>query len=126
MKNKSDLTIKRELDNVYIDSSGKKHLNYTEALCAEAQIRVYKERKLQQKRKIMDIIELIMRMLKSENWGIYYKNQPIQPLEMQDGNALYKVNQVDECEIETRIEQALTKWKSSQSNSNQNENSTTG
>jgi len=74
----------------------------------------------------MDIIELVMRMLKSENWGVYYKNQPIQPLEMQDGNALYKVNQVDESEIETRIEQALTEWESSQSNSNQNENSTTG
>ena len=126
MKNNSDLKLQKELDNVYIDSSGKKHLDYTEALYAEIQLQVYEESKLQQQRKIMDIIELVMRMLKSENWGVYYKNQPIQPLEMQDGNALYKVNQVDESEIETRIEQALTEWESSQSNSNQNENSTTG
>ena len=97
-----------------------------EALCAETQIQVCKERKLQQKQRIMDIVELVMQTLKSENWGVFYKNQPIQPLEMQDGNALYKVNQVDECEIETRIEQALTKWESSQTNSNQNKNSTTG
>ena len=77
----------------------------------------------------MNIVELIMQVLKSENWGVFYKNQPIQPLEMQDGNALYKVNQVDECEIEKVIEQALTKdepWESSQTNSNQNKNSTTG
>ena len=47
----------------------------------------------------MDIIELVMKVLKSENWGVYYKNHPIQPLEMQDGNSLYKVNQVDECDI---------------------------
>tara|TARA_Y100000034_G_scaffold133037_1_gene197523 strand:- start:837 stop:1133 length:297 start_codon:yes stop_codon:yes gene_type:complete len=97
-----------------------------EALCAETQIQVCWERKLQQKQRIMDIVELVMQILKGENWGVFYKNQPIQPLEMQDGNSLYKVNQVDECEIETRIEQALTKWESSQNNSNQNENSTTG
>ena len=78
----------------------------------------------------MKTVELIMQILKSENWGVFYKNQPIQPLEMQDGNALYKVNQVDESEIETVIETALTKgtsWEeSSQIDSIQNKNSTTG
>ena len=100
-----------------------------EALCAQAQINSCRERKLQKKQRIMDTIELLMQVLKSENWGVFYKNQPIQPLEMQDGNALYKVNQVDEIEIETAIEQALTKekpWESSQTDSNQNKNSTTG
>ena len=126
MKNNNDLKLQKELDTVYIDSSGKKHLDHMEALCAETQIQACRERKLQQKQRIMDIVELVMQVLKSENWGVFYKNQPIQPLEMQDGNALYKVNQVDECEIETRIEQALTKWESTQNNSNQNENSTTG
>ena len=126
MKNNNDLKLVKELETVYIDSSGKKHLDHMEALCAETQIQVCRERKLQQKQRIMDIVELVMQILKGENWGVFYKNQPIQPLEMQDGNSLYKVNQVDECEIETRIEQALTKWESSQNNSNQNENSTTG
>ena len=100
-----------------------------DAMCAEAHIQMCVESKLQIKKKIMDTIELIMQVFKSENWGVYYKNQPIQPLEMQDGNALYKVNQVDESEIETAIEKALTKgksWESSQIDSNQNKNSTTG
>ena len=126
---KNDLKIKRELDTVYIDTGGTRHLDYMKALCAEAQINSCIERKLQKKQRIMDTVELIMQILKSENWGVFYKNQPIQPLEMQDGNALYKVNQVDECEIETAIEQALTKgesWESSQTDSNQNKNSTTG
>ena len=130
MNNNSDLKLKKELETVYIDSSGKKHLDYMEALCAETQIQMCKETKLQQKQRIMDIVELIMQVLKSENWGVYYKNQPMQPLEMQDGNALYKVNQVDECEIETVIEKALTKkdepWESSQTDSSQNTNSTNG
>ena len=130
LKKNNDLKIQRELDTVYIDSSGTKHLDYMKALCAEAQIESCRERKLQKKQRIMDIVELIMQVLKSENWGVFYKNQPIQPLEMQDGNALYKVNQVDECEIETAIEKASTKgnpWEeSSQIDSNQNKNSTTG
>ena len=126
MKNNNDLRLQKELDTVYIDSSGKKHLDYMKALCAEAQIQMCKERKLQQKKRIMDIVELIMQVLKGENWGVYYRNQPIQPLEMQDGNALYKVNQVDESQIETAIDEALTKWESSQTNSSQSNTSKTG
>ena len=129
MNKKNDLKLKSELDTVYIDSSGTKYLDYMQALCAESQIQQCVERKLKQKQRIMDIVELVMQILKSENWGVFYKNQPIQPLEMQDGNALYKVNQVDEEQIETAIEQALTKdkpWESSQTNLNQNKNSTTG
>ena len=126
MKNNNDLKLKKELEFVYIDSNGKKYLEYMEAQCAEAQIQMCIERKLQKKQMIMDTVELIMQVLKSENWGVYYKNQPMQPLEMQDGDALYKVNQVDESEIEAVIEQALTKWDTSQINSNQNKNSTTG
>ena len=127
--NNNDLKIKKELDTVYIDSGGTRHLDYMKALCAESQIQSGRDRKLQQRQRIMDIVELIMQVLKSENWGVYYKNQPMQPLEMQDGNAHYKINQVDECEIETALETALTKgesWETSQTDSNQNKNSTTG
>ena len=126
MKINSDLKLKKELETVYIDSSGKKHLNYMDALCAESQIQMCLERKLKQNQRIMDITELIMRVLKNENWGMFYKNQPMRNLETQDGGTLYEVNQVDECEIETIIHQTLTKWQSSQINSNQNKSSTTG
>ena len=131
--NDNDLKIKRELDTVYIDTSGNRHLDYMKALCAQAQIDLCIERKLHKKQRIMNIVELIIQILKSENWGVYYKNQPIQPLETQDGNALYRVNQVDESEVEKVAEEALeaelTKgnpWESSQTDSNQNKNSITG
>ncbi len=127
MKNDKNLRIKKELDAVYIDSSGKKHLDYMEARCAETQMLLCRERKLQQKQRIMNTTELIMQVLKSKNWGVYYKIQPIQPLETQDGSALYKVNQVDETEIEKVIEEALA-WGTQETNpiSNQSKNSTTG
>ena len=121
--------IQKELDVVYVDSGGTRHLDFMKALCAEAQIQTCKDRKLQIKKRIMDIVELIMQVLKSENWGVFYKNQPIQPLELQGGDSLYKVNQVDDSDIEQRIEDALTKgkaWEHSQTDSNQNKNSMTG
>ena len=130
LKINNDQKIQRELDTVYIDSSGGRHLTLMKALCSQAQIDACIDRKLQKKQRTMDTVELIMQILKSENWGIFYKNQPIQPLETQDGSALYKVNQVDESEIEKVVEAALTKgnpWEeSSQTDSNQNKNSTTG
>ena len=127
MNNNNDLKIKKELDTVYIDSGGTKHLDYMKALCAEAQIESCRQRKLEKKQRIMNTVELIIQVLESKNWGVYYRNQPIQPLETQDGSALYKVNQVDECEIEKVITEALT-WESNETNpiSNQNKNSTTG
>jgi len=98
-----------------------------EARCAESQILKCKERKLKQEQRIMETAELIMQVLKSKNWGVYYKSQPMQPLETQDGTALYKVNQVDEHEIEKVIEEALA-WGTQETNpiSNQSKNSTTG
>ena len=79
-----------------------------DALYAESELQSGIENKLSKEKKIMDTVELIMRILESQNWGIYYRNQPIQPLETQDGSALYKVNQVDDSEIEKVIKQSLT------------------
>ena len=79
-----------------------------DALYAESELRAGIENKLSKEKKIMDTTKLIMRILESQNWGIYYRNQPIQPLETQDGSALYKVNQVDDSEIEKVITQSLT------------------
>ena len=104
MNRNKKLKIKSELETVYIDSSGTRHIDYAKAMCAEAQIQLAKDAKFKQRQKIMKIVELIMQILESENWGVYYKNQPIQPLEMQDGNSLYQVNRVAESEIENVIE----------------------
>ena len=110
MKN-PDHQIKKELESVYIVSDGRKFLKYMDALYAESELQACIENKLSKQKKIMDTVKLIMRILKSQNWGIYYRNQPIQPLETQDGSALYKVNQVDDSEIEKVITQSLTEDK---------------
>ena len=93
-----------------------------DALCAESELQSGIEHKLSKQKRIMNIVELIMKVLKSENWGVFYRNQPIRPLEMQDGNPLYKINLVDDDDIERALINTLTKgesWKHSETNLNQ-------
>ena len=108
--------IRNELETVYITSDGRKFLKYIDALYAQSELERGIEIKLSKQKRIMDIVELIMNVLKSENWGIYYKNQPIQPLEMKDGDPLYKINQVNDKDIERAIETRLTEGESWQQN----------
>ena len=126
---KNNLKIKEELDTVYIISDGRKFLNYKDALYWESELQSGIERNIVKNKKVMDIVEKIMQVLRGENWGGYYKNQPMKHLEMQDGDSLYQVNQVDEADVEEAIFNALTKgesWESSQTNSDQNKNSMNG
>ncbi len=123
-----DLKIKKELDTVYITSDGRKFLKYMDALYAQSLIEQGVELKLSKQKRIMNIVEIIMNVLKSENWGVYYRNQPMQPLEMQDGNPLYKINQVDDSDIEQAIINVMEKintWDHSQTNT-QKKSSETG
>ena len=126
---KAKKLIKYELDTVFVTTDGRKFLKYMDAIYAESELQSGIEIKNKREEKKMDIIQLVMQVLKSENWGVFYKNQPIQPLELQDGDSLYKVNQVDDSEIEERFNEALTKgetWKHLQINSTQRKNSETG
>ena len=121
--------IKKELDTVFITTDGRKFLKFVDALYAQSELNKGIEIKLSKQKRIMDIAEIIMSVLKSEHWGVYYKNQPMQPLEMQDGNALYKINQVDDIDVEQAIINKLTEgksWDHSQTNIVQKKNSETG
>ena len=114
--------VKNELETVYITSDGRKFIKYEDALYAQSELNSCAEAKLLKEEKNKDIIKLVMDVLKSENWGVYYKTQPMQPLEMQDGNPLYKINQVDDDAVEQAIDRALTEgqsWNHSQTNMNQ-------
>ena len=122
MNNIINHKIRSELDTVYITSDGRKFLKYIDALYAQSEIDKGIEIKLSKQARVMDIVKIVMDVLKHENWGVYYKNQPMQPLEMQDGNPLYKINLVDDDDIERALINTLTKgesWKHSETNLNQ-------
>ena len=122
MNNIINHKIRSELDTVYITSDGRKFLKYIDALYSQSEIDKGIEIKLSKQARIMDIVKIVMDVLRHENWGVYYKGQPMLPLEMQDGSPLYKINQVDDDDIEKALINTLTKgesWKHSETNLNQ-------
>ena len=55
----------------------------------------------------MDYTEIILKAFGNMKWGVYYQGEPMQSLTMQDGAALYKINEVDEDEVERVIKGAI-------------------
>ena len=118
-------TVKSELDFVYITSAGTRYLKRLDALCAEASIQHSREIKYKKQERIMDYIEVMLKVFSDKNWGVYYRSEPMHTLSMQEGAALYKINEVDEGEVERAIERAIeeclqTKSQSSEQIKNDN------
>ena len=120
-------TVKSELDFVYITSAGTRYLKRMDALCAEASIQQVREFKQTKQERIMDYIEVMLKVFSDMNWGVYYKSEPMHTLNMQEGAALYKINEVDCDEVERVIERAIKECMQTKSQiSKQNENDNTG
>ena len=106
--------VRKELETVYITSSGNKYLKEMDAICAEAQIQQAKESKTRRKEKLMGKIEAILKVLLEENWGIYYKNKPMRSLTTQEGGTLYEINAVNIDEVERVLLKKLNTTKEGQ------------
>ena len=120
-------TVKSELDFVYITSAGTRYLKEMDALCAEAAIQTIRTFKQQKQERTMNYTEIILKAFSNMNWGVYYKSEPMHTLNMQDGAALYKINEVDEDEVERVIKGAIEECSQTKSQSSeQSENDNTG
>ena len=95
--------IKKELDTVYITSSGSKYLKEMDALCAEAQIQQARQSKQRRKDRMTKLVDILFDVLKQNNWGVFYKSEPMQSLTLQDGAPLLKINEVDSDVVEQAI-----------------------
>ena len=76
--------IKKELETVYITSSGSKYLKEMDALCAEAQIQQARQSKQRRKDRMTKLVDILFDVLKQNNWGVFYKSEPMQSLTLQD------------------------------------------
>jgi len=112
-------TVKSELDFVYITSAGTRYLNRLDALCAEVSIQQGVEFKQQKQERIMDYTEVMLKVFSDMNWGVYYKSEPMHTLNMKEGAALYKINEVDEDEVRRVIERAIKECLQTESQSSE-------
>ena len=71
------------------------------------------------------IAEIVCQILKEKQWGIFFKNEPIQSLPVQDNTSLYKINEVRDDELIDAIKQAmeerLNEWQNHQAEEKQNQ-----
>ena len=95
--------IKTELDTVYITTSGNRYLKKMDALCAQAQIQQAKESREKRRKIIMSMVEILIQVLKENNWGVFYKSEPMQTLTLQNDSPLLRINEVDDDIVENAV-----------------------
>ena len=120
-KLKKNLTT--ELAIVYLTSDDTKFLDEYEAVIYEASLNeteTTKRRWIEMKTKIA---EIVCEILKKKQWGIFFKNEPVQALPVQDSTTLYKVNEVKQDELLDAIEHEMERmdaWQNHQAENKQN------
>ena len=72
------------------------------------------------KESIMNIHELLSKILSDNEWGIFFKGEPIEGFPTQDGMRVYKVNEVSSDRLFDAIEkESIKAEKECQDNQNQ-------
>ena len=71
------------------------------------------------------IAEIVCNIIKEKQWGIFFKNEPMQYLQVQDNTPMYKINEVKDDElmdaIETAIEERVNEWQNHQAEQEENQ-----
>ena len=117
--------IKTELTAVFLTSDGKQFLNEYKALIHESDLEENRNKERKWEEMKTNIAELVCEVLKNKKWGIFFKNEPMQSLPVQDGTAIFKVNEVKEEKVVDAIKQAVEErvgeWQNHQTGQNQND-----
>ena len=118
--------LKTEIATVYLTSDGKQFLNEYKALIHESDLEENRNKERKWEEMKTNIAELVCEVLKNKKWGIFFKNEPMQSLPVQDGTAIFKVNEVKEEKVVDAIKQAVEErvgeWQNHQTGQNQNDN----
>tara|TARA_Y100001938_G_scaffold35882_1_gene49325 strand:- start:2770 stop:3237 length:468 start_codon:yes stop_codon:yes gene_type:complete len=116
-------SLKTELAIVYLTSDDTKFLDEYEAVIYESSLdetETTNRRWIEMKTKIA---EIVCEILKEKQWGIFFKNEPVQALPVQDSTMVYKVNEVKQDELLDAIEYKMERidaWQNHQAEKEQN------
>ncbi len=89
---------------VFVKTNNKKFLSLNEALKCELELE--KKRLIIKKKEklIMKIYELLSKILTDNEWGIFFRGEPIEGFPTQDGMRVYRVNEVSADKLFDAIE----------------------
>ena len=57
----------------------------------------------------MSMVDILINILKENNWGVFYKSEPIETLILQDDSPLLRINEVDNESIEDAVLSVINK-----------------
>ena len=86
--------LKHELDRIWITSDEKKFLRIDDALKHEETLEKKRAIIEKEENKVTEIHKLFLKVLNSNNWGLYFKGEPISRIPTNDDSMVYKVNEV--------------------------------
>ena len=116
--------LKTELAIVYLTSDGSKFLDENLAVIHESGSQETMEKDRRWDKMKTKIAEIVCRVIKEKKWGIFFKNEPVQALPVQDNTTLYKVNEVRDDELFDAIKCAIereSEWQSHQAEKKENQ-----
>ena len=80
---------------MYLTSNDEKFLSREKALIRELELLKNKDNKDKENEMNNNIYNLIAKILAKNDWGLYFKGEPLQSLPIQDGCKMFKVNDVN-------------------------------
>ena len=117
--------LKTEIARVYLTSDGKQFFDEYLAVIHESSLDEQRETDRRWDNMKTKIAEIVCQILKEKQWGIFFKNEPMQPLPVQDNTSLYKINEVKDDELVDAIRQAMeermNEWQNHQAEEKENQ-----
>ena len=117
--------LKTELAIIYLTSDGKSFFNENLAIIHECSLDQTRTRERRWDKMKTKIAEIVCQILKEKQWGIFFKNEPMQSLPVQDNTSLYKINEVNDDElidaIKLAMEERMNEWQNHQAEEEQNQ-----
>lgn len=110
---------------MYLTSDGKQFFDEYLAVIHESSLDEQRETDRRWDNMKTKIAEIVCQILKEKQWGIFFKNEPMQPLPVQDNTSLYKINEVKDDELVDAIRQAMeermNEWQNHQAEEKENQ-----
>ena len=110
----------------FLTTDDKRFLNEYQAIIHESTLHEERDKERRWDEMTIKIAELVCEILEKKQWGIFFKNEPMQSLPIQDNTTMFKVNEVKEEElvdaIKEAVEERVSEWQNHQTGQNQNDN----
>jgi len=122
MKNKElKKMLKTELRAVYVTTNNKSFLHLKDAISHQAVEQSNKEKIKKKEEIIMNIHKLLSKILAENDWGVFFKGEPMEGYPTQDGVKMYKVNEITADRLYDAIDNALQQMENECQESQENE-----